>query len=201
MTDDPDIESGADTDGSLIGQFLIAMPGMEDPRFQRSVIFVCAHSDKGAMGLVVNKPINHLRFADLLEQLEIATDQVSRSLPIHFGGPVESGRGFVLHSLDYCLPEATLRVNASVGLTATVDVLRAIAGGKGPWQALFALGYAGWRPGQLEGEIRANGWLTCPADESLLFSEEVKLKWQRALHKLGIDPAMLVSKDGTAWTN
>lgn len=185
--------------GSLMGQMLIAMPAMSDPRFQKSLIYVCAHSDKGAMGLVVNKPLHHITFDELLEQLEIGkSGSLQRALPIHFGGPVETGRGFVLHSLDYCLQEATLRISEGVGLTATVDVLRAIAGGAGPWQALLALGYAGWAPGQLEGEIRANGWLHCPADEELLFGGEVEHKWQLAMSKLGIDVSMLSSEAGTA---
>lgn len=199
MTEDtdnaPDKEEAA---GSLMGQMLVAMPTMGDPRFHRSVIYLCAHSDKGAMGIVVNKPIPHLQFNDLLSQLKIGVDKLSRSLPILFGGPVETGRGFVLHSLDYCLPEATLRVSEAVGLTATVDVLRAIATGEGPWRALFALGYAGWGPGQLESEIKANGWLICPADEDLLFGNNSKGKWERALAKLGIDLSMLSSQSGTA---
>jgi putative transcriptional regulator len=191
-------QSLADGTGSLIGQMLIAMPAMSDPRFQKSLIYVCAHSEKGAMGLVVNKPLHHITFEELLDQLDIGKTAIPRRLPVHFGGPVETGRGFVLHSLDYCLQEATLRISEAVGLTATVDVLRAIAGGKGPWQALLALGYAGWAPGQLEGEIRANGWLHCPADEELLFGGEFERKWQRAMSKLGIDVSMLSSAAGNA---
>jgi putative transcriptional regulator len=197
MGKDPDLSPGEGA-GSLMGQMLIAMPAMSDPRFQKSLIYVCAHSEKGAMGLVVNKPLRHISFDELLEQLEIDKSGVQRRVPIHFGGPVETGRGFVLHSLDYCLQEATLRISDAVGLTATVDVLRAIAGGAGPWQALLALGYAGWAPGQLEGEIRANGWLHCESDDELLFGGEIEHKWQRAMGKLGIEISMLSSAAGNA---
>lgn len=182
----------------LTGQMLIAMPTMEDPRFQRSVIYMCAHSEKGAMGIVVNKRLPSFTFAELLDQLGIETSQRTRSLPIHFGGPVDTGRGFVLHSLDYGVPEATLEVTDAVGLTATVDILKSIARGQGPDQALLALGYAGWDAGQLEDEIRANGWLTCEANMALLFGEDIELTWQRAIGTLGIDPAQLSSTSGTA---
>lgn len=177
---------------------LIAMPAMEDPRFQRSVIYMCAHSEKGAMGIMINKRMPTLTFGELLEQLDIETSIRTRSLPVHFGGPVEIGRGFVLHSLDYGLPEATMEVAGSVGLTATVDILKALARGQGPGQALLALGYAGWDAGQLEEEIRANGWLTCEANEGLLFSGDIDGKWQQAIATLGIDPAHLSSTSGNA---
>lgn len=188
-------ESG---EAGLAGQLLIAMPQMSDPRFRRSVIYVCAHSDQGAMGLVVNKALPNLTFLELLEQLEINSDNLSRPLQVHFGGPVEGGRGFVLHSLDYRLPQATLQVAPSVGLTATVDVLRAIVRGEGPVRAFLALGYAGWAAGQLEDEIRANGWLHCPADDKLLFDAELDKRWQLALAKLGVEPSLLSSNAGTA---
>jgi putative transcriptional regulator len=189
---------GGSTDNSLAGQMLIAMPAMEDPRFQRSVIYMCAHSEKGAMGIVVNKRLPSLTFAELLDQLGIETSEKTRSLPIHFGGPVDTGRGFVLHSLDYGVPEATLEVTGSIGLTATVDILKSIARGQGPGQALLALGYAGWDAGQLEDEIRANGWLTCQASPTLLFTDDIELTWQRAIGTLGIDLANLSSTSGTA---
>jgi len=182
----------------LSGQILIAMPAMPDPRFQRSVIYVCAHSEKGAMGIVINKRFPALTFAELLEQLDIETSIRTRSLPIHFGGPVDTGRGFVLHSLDYGVPEATLEVSTSIGLTATVDILKALARGQGPHQALLALGYAGWDAGQLEDEIRANGWLTCEANAGLLFDDDIELKWQHAIATLGIDLAQLSSTSGNA---
>jgi len=187
-----------DSSHSLAGQMLIAMPAMEDPRFQRSVIYMCAHSEKGAMGIVINKRMPTLTFAELLEQLGIETSEKTRSLPIHFGGPVDTGRGFVLHSLDYGVPEATLEVTGTIGLTATVDILKSIARGQGPGQALLALGYAGWDAGQLEDEIRANGWLTCQASPALLFTDDIELTWQRAIGTLGIDLANLSSTSGTA---
>jgi putative transcriptional regulator len=171
---------------------------MEDPRFQRSVIYMCAHSEKGAMGIVINKRMPTLTFAELLEQLGIETSEKTRSLPIHFGGPVDSGRGFVLHSLDYGVPEATMEVAGTIGLTATVDILKSIARGQGPDQALLALGYAGWDAGQLEDEIRANGWLTCEASLPLLFNTDIELTWQRAIGTLGIDPAQLSNISGNA---
>jgi putative transcriptional regulator len=182
----------------LAGQMLIAMPAMEDPRFQRSVIYMCAHSEKGAMGIVINKRMPTLTFAELLEQLGIETSEKTRSLPIHFGGPVDTGRGFVLHSLDYGVPEATMEVAGTIGLTATVDILKSIARGQGPDQALLALGYAGWDAGQLEDEIRANGWLTCEASLPLLFNTDIELTWQRAIGTLGIDPAQLSNISGNA---
>ena len=189
------IQDGAQ---GLAGQILIAMPAMEDPRFQRSVIYVCAHTEKGAMGIVINKRLPTLTFAELLEQLDIETTGQTRSLPIHFGGPVDTGRGFVLHSLDYGVQEATLSVAGSIGLTATVDILKALARGQGPNKALLALGYAGWEAGQLEDEIRANGWLTAAANEALLFGDDIEVKWQRAIGALGIDLSMLSSASGNA---
>jgi putative transcriptional regulator len=189
------IQDGAQ---GLAGQILIAMPAMEDPRFQRSVIYVCAHTEKGAMGIVINKRLPTLTFAELLEQLDIETTGQTRSLPIHFGGPVDTGRGFVLHSLDYGVQESTLNVAGAIGLTATVDILKALARGQGPNRALLALGYAGWEAGQLEDEIRANGWLTASPDESLLFGDDIEIKWQRAIGTLGIDLSMLSSASGNA---
>jgi len=189
------IQNGAQ---GLAGQILIAMPAMEDPRFQKSVIYLCAHSEKGAMGIVINKRLPTLTFAELLEQLDIETSGQTRSLPIHFGGPVDTGRGFVLHSLDYGVQESTLSVAGSVGLTATVDILKALARGQGPNKALLALGYAGWEAGQLEDEIRANGWLTAEADENLIFGGDIEVKWQRAIGTLGIDLSMLSSASGNA---
>lgn len=197
--DTPDQGGDAERDeGFLTGQLLIAMPQMSDPRFRRSVVYICSQSDRGAMGLIVNKPLPSLNFLDLLEQLEIKTEKLKGSLPIHYGGPVETGHGFVLHSLDYALPEATLRVSEAIGLTATIDVLKAVARGGGPSLAFLALGYAGWSAGQLETEIRANGWLHCEADSDLVFGTEVERKWERALGKLGVSAAMLSGSAGTA---
>ena len=184
-------------DPYLTGQLLIAMPNMADPRFARTVIYLCAHSDEGAMGLVINKPMPQITFVDLLEQLEIETEGTVQDQMVHFGGPVESGRGFVLHSGEF-QREGTMMVDESVGLTATIDILRAIAAGEGPDKHLLALGYAGWGPGQLDGEIQANGWLHAPADEAILFDHDLSTKWERSIAKLGVSPAMLSGDAGHA---
>jgi putative transcriptional regulator len=184
-------------DDGLTGQLLIAMPNMSDPRFERSVIYVCAHNEEGAMGLVVNKLIGSLTFPDLLQQLGIETGDLEDEIRVHFGGPVETGRGFVLHSADY-LHEGSLQVNEEVALTATVDILREIAKGRGPRRCLLALGYAGWGPGQLDSEIQANGWLNVDADEALLFDDDLEEKWQRAISKLGFDVTKLSGDAGHA---
>ena len=184
-------------EGYLEGQLLIAMPTMGDPRFERTVIYLCAHSAQGAMGLVVNKLATQITFRELLEQLSIETPEVRRDMRVHFGGPVETGRGFVLHSNDY-QQDSTLMVGDAVGLTATVDILRAIAEGAGPQQGLLALGYAGWAPGQLDSEIQANGWLNAPADPELLFDGELDTKWERALNKVGVDVSFLSTDAGHA---
>ncbi len=181
----------------LGGHLLIAMPNMQDPRFVKTVIFMCAHTSDGAMGLVINKLFGSLSFPDLLAQLNIESGSVSDQIRVHFGGPVESGRGFVLHSDDY-VRDGTLVVNSGFALTATVDILKAIAEGQGPRQSLLALGYAGWGPGQLESEITANGWLHVPADPQLVFDPEVTNKWERAMTKLGVDLRMLSSEVGHA---
>jgi len=176
---------------------LIAMPQMQDPRFARTVVYLCAHTAEGAMGLVVNRLFNALTFPDLLEQLDITPTVPCDPIRVHFGGPVESGRGFVLHTADYC-QETTLMVDKEVGLTATVDVLRAIADGSGPSKSLLALGYSGWNAGQLDSEILENAWLNVPADPDLLFGTELDHKWERALAKLGANPLLLSSEAGHA---
>lgn len=181
----------------LTGQLIIAMPGMRDPRFEKSVIYMCAHNDDGAMGLVVNRALESLTFPDMLEQLGIDPVGAGDKISVHFGGPVESGRGFVLHSRDY-LQEATMVVDHDVALTATVDILKAIAGDQGPRQSLLALGYAGWGPGQLDTEIKSNGWLHVAADSDLVFGPDLGAKWQRAMDKIGIDPRMLSEDAGHA---
>jgi putative transcriptional regulator len=183
--------------GYLAGQMLIAMPQMRDPRFARSVVYVCAHSAEGAMGLVVNRLFDQLSFTDLLDQLEIPPTPLCSEIRIHFGGPVDAGRGFVLHSTDY-MAESTLVVDEEVALTATVDVLRAISDGTGPMRSLLALGYSGWSPGQLDQEILENVWLNVPADPDLLFGSELDHKWERAIGKLGIDFGMLSGEAGHA---
>ena len=185
-------------DGSYVtGQLLIAMPGMRDERFAKSVIYMCAHTEEGAMGLVLNQRLDSLTFAELISQLELDEKHLSRDVPVHFGGPVESGRGFVLHTSDY-QQDATLEVVNGVALTATVEILKAIAQGKGPQKSLLALGYAGWGPGQLDMEIRANGWLQVPSDSEIIFDIEPDTKWERAIQRLGIDPRMLSDDVGHA---
>ncbi len=182
----------------LSGKLLIAMPGMGDPRFEKSVVFMCAHSADGAMGLIVNQPALDLAFGDLLDQLEI--DAADETLPtqIHVGGPVEHGRGFVLHSADYALEDATLRVDDRFGMTATLEILEDMALRRGPGRALLALGYSGWAPGQLEAEIASNGWLTTDADPDIVFSSDNTQKWERALASLGVDPLTLSASAGRA---
>lgn len=189
--------------GFLDDQFLIAMPGMKDDRFARSVIYVCAHSEEGAMGLIINQ-VQQMRFPDLLVQLGIMDEQEAIRLPsktkdfmIRNGGPVDRSRGFVLHSDDYTV-ESSMPVSEDICLTATVDILRAISAGRGPRHALMALGYAGWGAGQLESEIAENGWLTCPADIDLLFDTDIERKYDRILASIGIDLARLSHHAGHA---
>ena len=189
--------SGKSGSGYLTGQLLIAMPQMNDPRFARTVIYICAHTADGAMGLVVNREIEALTFPDLLKQLNIDAEVVDDKIQVLFGGPVETGRGFVLHSSDY-VQNATMLVDKRVGLTATMEVLKDIASGNGPRLNLLALGYAGWGPGQLDAEIHANGWLTVPADDELIFDPDLDNKWERALAKIGIDSSMLSGEAGHA---
>jgi putative transcriptional regulator len=179
----------------LTGQLLVAMPGLADPRFARTVIYMCAHNAEGAMGLVLNKTIESLTFPDLLSQLGIESTAGGIPIRIHFGGPVESGRGFVLHSADY-VQDATMLVDSAVALTATIDILKAIAQGAGPKQRLLALGYSGWGAGQLDAEIKANGWLSVAADEDLVFGGDLEGKWLKAMKKIGIDPIMLADTAG-----
>ncbi len=180
------------------------MPGMADDRFARAVVYVCAHSQEGAMGIIINRTAPDIAFSDLLTQLGILKDRNDpdtakiEEIRVHFGGPVETGRGFVLHSSDYFLENATLPIAENVCLTATLDILRAIADGKGPREAILALGYAGWAPAQLEAEIQANGWLHSPADSAILFDDDVDSKYNRALAKIGVDPGMLSSSAGQA---
>ncbi|MBB4284401.1 YqgE/AlgH family protein [Roseospira goensis] len=184
-------------DGFLTGKCLVAMPGMSDPRFVRAVIYVCAHTAEGAMGLVVNRAIPDFSFVDLLEQLSIPATPRCQQIKVQFGGPVESQRGFVLHTADY-IHEGTLVVDDTVALTATLEVLRDIAVGTGPSRTLMALGYAGWSPGQLDDELRRNVWLTVDADSDLVFAPDLEAKYAQALGRLGIDPALLSSEGGHA---
>lgn len=183
----------------LTGQLLIAMPGMGDPRFDRSVVLMCAHSGDGAMGLIVNKPLPELGFRDLLRQLRVpGADHPAAEIRVQFGGPVEHGRGFVLHSDDYAATGSTLHFRGGYGMTATLDILEHIARGDGPSRAFLALGYSGWGPGQLEAEIARNGWLTAEASPEIVFGADNAGKWGKALKSLGIDPILLSSDAGRA---
>ncbi|MGQ3211434.1 MAG: YqgE/AlgH family protein [Shinella sp.] len=189
--------------GFLDGQFLIAMPGMADTNFARTVIYICAHSDDGAMGFIINRP-QQLNFSDVLLHLDIVEEDevirlpgTTRDFPIRAGGPVESGRGFVLHSDDY-LSESSIPVSDDICLTATLDIVRAISRGRGPRRGLMMLGYAGWAAGQIENEIGANGWLSCPAQEEMIFDKNLDSKYERALGLMGIKPAMLSAEAGHA---
>ncbi len=200
-------ELGAvDAAGSYLdGQLLIAMPVMDDERFARSVIYVCAHSSEGAMGIIVNRRAGSIDFPELLAQLDIIDDadniklpESAESMKVLKGGPVETGRGFVLHSSDFFIDDATLPIDDGICLTATVDILRAIANGGGPKHAILALGYAGWAPGQLEDEIQGNGWLHCAADDELIFGTDIDEKYMRALQKIGVAPGTLSAEAGHA---
>ncbi len=176
---------------------LVAMPGLQGDAFFKSVVYVCAHSPAGAMGIVINQQLPEVAFKDLLAQLCLPSLE-SRVEPIvHFGGPVETGRGFVLHSTDF-LRKDTVRINDRIGITGTVDILRAITGGLGPRNSIFALGYAGWGPGQLDAEMRSNAWLTLPADDDLIFNANLAGKWECALSKIGISPLHLSFEMGRA---
>lgn len=198
------LESGR-RPGYLDGQILVAMPTIRDERFARTVIYVCAHSDEGAMGIVVNQPAQNIKFSELLVQLEVVPSDNLIEIPpqadtvrVLKGGPVETGRGFVLHSADFIIENSTLPIDDGICLTATLDILKAIARGNGPENAVLALGYAGWSPGQLESEIHANGWLNCDADADLIFGGDADAKYLLALQKMGIDPAKLSSDAGHA---
>jgi putative transcriptional regulator len=198
-------DASAPARGYLDGQMLIAMPAMSDERFARAVIYVCAHSTEGAMGIIVNQPAQNIKFPDLLVQLEVIPAAERIELPVQAedvkvlkGGPVETGRGFVLHSADFFIENSTLPIDEGICLTATLDILKAIARGDGPENAILALGYAGWAPGQLEQEIVQNGWLHCAADPELIFGRDIEHKYERALRKIGIDLGMLSSEAGHA---
>ena len=189
----------------LSGQLLVAMPTMSDRRFRRSVIYMCSHSDEGAMGLIVNQRSPDVSLSDLLSQLGLAEDGADQSGPEEFleqgvlnGGPVSTERGFVLHTNDYFAEEATLAIGDGICLTATIEILKAMAAGQGPRRSVLALGYAGWAPGQLEAEIGANGWLHCPADRELVFDTDLELKYVRALSKIGVELSHLISEAGHA---
>ena len=182
----------------LTGKLLIAMPGMGDPRFEHSVVLMCSHSEEGAMGLIVNKPTPDVQLSDLLDQLEIGDSEPAHALPVYFGGPVETARGFVLHSPEYTSNLSSLKIADQFSMTATLDILEDIAKGNGPDRALMMLGYAGWGPGQLESEIGQNGWLTTEAQDELVFGIADGDKWGAALKTLGVEPLMLSATAGRA---
>ena len=189
--------TGETESGYLTGQLLIAMPSMPDPRFERTVIYMCAHSAEGAMGLVVNRLFDELTFTDLLDQVGVDAEECSHEVPVHSGGPVEAGRGFVLHSAEFT-QEGTMAIDERFSLTASIDILRSISHGEGPKDSLLALGYSGWGPGQLESEIQANGWLTAPADGAIVFKSDLGEKWAKSIEKIGVDFSMLSGDAGRA---
>lgn len=193
--DRPELDTN---DGFLLGKLLVALPGMPDPRFEKSVILMCAHSDQGAMGIIVNKPFEGLSFRDLVERLDVKVTADTPDPPILFGGPVGTGQGFVLHSSEFGNGEATMPVTSEISLTATIEILRAIAEGRGPQKALFALGYAGWGPGQIENELMSNGWIPCDVQKDILFDLDCALKWQAALGSIGADISGLSAEAGRA---
>lgn len=186
-----------DKSGYLTGQLLIAMPQMADDRFDRSVIFLCVHNREGAMGLIVNRVSNEMTFPELLSQVGVESGPNMTTVPVHIGGPVETGMGFVLHTSDY-QQSNTIKVNDDFSLTHTIEILKDIAEGRGPRRVMLALGYAGWGAGQLDSEIQANSWLNVPADESILFGGEQQEKWERSIAKLGIDVSLLSGEAGHA---
>ena len=184
--------------GELAGKLLIAMPGMEDFRFGQSAVFLCAHSDEGAMGLTINKPAQDVVLGDVLGQLDINVTPKMRELRVYIGGPVETARGFVLHSRDFESNLQTLNVDADFAMTGTLDVLEEIGNAAGPTKSQLMLGYAGWGAGQLEEEIRQNGWLVCDATPELVFEVEDNEKWAKALDSLGVSPLSLSAISGRA---
>ena len=181
----------------LTGQLLIAMPLMQDPRFARAVIYMCSHGPNGAMGLILNRLYTETNFKMLIQQLNIKMPAEVPDLPIHFGGPVEIGRGFVLHSSDY-LREGTTRIDETISLSASVEILQSITNGTGPERVMMALGYTGWGAGQLDIEMKANSWLTAAADDSILFDRDLETKWERSLAKIGVSAMMLSGDAGHA---
>jgi putative transcriptional regulator len=199
------LEKGKAEQGYLDGQMLIATPAMDDERFMRSVIYICAHSSEGAMGIIVNRPASNINFPELLLKLEVIraaelTEAIARpeQIKVMKGGPVEAERGFVLHSADFFIENSTLPIDDGICLTATIDILKAIARGGGPENAILALGYAGWAPGQLESEIQDNGWLHCAADAELIFGNDIDRKYSMALKKIGIEIGQLSNEVGHA---
>jgi len=182
----------------LTGKLLIAMPDMGDPRFEKSVILICSHSSDGAMGLILNRAVQDIRFSDLISQLNVPVNGTVHDIPLHFGGPVEMGRGFVLHSDDYPVSNRSMRIPGGFRVTSTVDILEAIAKGRGPEKALMTLGYSGWGPGQLEAELQQNGWLTAEATHEVVFADDIIGKWNASLDSMGVNALHLSATGGTA---
>ncbi len=192
-----ELESKQELSGYLTGQFLLAMPHLQDPRFEKAVIFICGHDVNGAMGLVINKYLGDLTLKGLLDYLNLSKDAIKRDLPIYFGGPNDTGRGFVLHSDDFNHP-GTVYLGNHISLTATVDVLQSIAVGDGPKDCLLAMGYVGWGPGQLDAELHGNRWLQVEADPEILFNVSIEKRWEQSMGKLGITPSSLSEEAGQA---
>ncbi len=182
---------------NLTGQLLVSMPSLEDERFFKTVIYMCAHSKEGAMGIIINKKIDYDLYPDLLKQLGIDKPLENKKLFLRYGGPVESGRGFVLHSDEFIRKE-TLTIDKGIALTSTAEFFEDLSKGSGPKNSILALGYAGWEPGQLEDEIQSNSWMTISANSSFLFDDEVSNKWSQAYNLLGVDPNKLSYHSGRA---
>ena len=194
------MEKGFESEGGfLTGKLIIAMPAMSDPRFKRSVICICAHSENGAIGLIINKLVESLSFSKISKQLKLNRNdmKVGYSGSIYFGGPVETGRGFILHSTDYSIKGSTV-INEQITMTASTQILQALADGEGPKKSIIALGYAGWGPGQLDAELQANAWISIDADQELIFANKIADKWDKAFEKIGVTPALLSSDYGRA---
>ena len=189
----------SESEGFLHGKLLIAMPGMPDMRFEKSVIFMCSHSaQRGALGLIINKPIEGLPFRDLMIKMDIPVTSATSTAPVLLGGPVDTGRGYILHSSERSSRPATAAITSEISLTPTVDMLRAISEGRGPTKWLLTLGYAGWEPGQIEDEIAHNGWIHCDADAALVFDADMDTKWEKAFGKLGAALSGLSTEAGRA---
>jgi putative transcriptional regulator len=183
---------------SLVGHLLVALPNMTDPRFRESVIYVCVHNEDGAMGLVINRQVNYLTFNQLLKELDLLEGVTKdKAMPIYYGGPVEANRGFVLHTNDY-VHDTTLKVTSDISLSATLETLQTIADGEGPDKCILALGYSGWGPGQLDDEIKNNGWLTIDPGQDFIFDRNVDNKWQHAIDSMGFDMNFLSNDPGHA---
>jgi len=192
----PDTESMSDSP-YLANQFLIAMPGLEDPNFFHSVTYICEHNEEGALGLVINRPLQ-MQLGEILRHIKLEhIEPEAKQLPVHLGGPVQQDRGFVLHEPlgDW---DATLKVTERIGITSSIDILEAIARNRGPERSLIALGYAGWGAGQLEREMAENAWLSGPADPDILFSTPDSERWKAAAASLGIDLDLLSGEAGHA---